>query len=146
MRDAGILLLGLMLGGLGGFYFATQQASVQMQPEAEASVSELLGQMGNLIGVWQSTTDATFTREFRDDGKVIDGYGGAPDESYWMLFTKDIPDQSFKGELEDGVLYLAIAKPDEEALYFKVTRLTASTLDLIYLDRGGTLSFTREAL
>ncbi len=98
-----------------------------------------------LIGKWISTQDAKFTRDFRTDGTVIDTYQGSSPESKgnWTLFTKAMPPDGFTGELEEKSVYLSIAAPQSEALHFKITKIDEHTLELVYLDRGGELSFTR---
>lgn len=144
MREVGILLLGLFLGGIGGYYVGFGTATLPVPQVSETDVAELLQSMGMIIGEWQSTTDVKFTRQFTDSGALVDTYDGAREESFWMLFNKDIPNPAFAGTYEEGSTYLAIAKPQEQPLYFKVSNLSSSTLEMIHLDRGNTLTFTRK--
>ena len=111
------------------------------------STDENIAARVQIIGVWKSTQDARFTREFKNDGMVIDTYEGSMPNSAarWNIFTKQIPVNEYSGSLEDGAIYLAIAAPTKsEALYFKITKVDAHNLELVYLDRGGTLVFTKE--
>lgn len=112
-----------------------------------------LGGMGTaqtqtaIIGKWQSTQDSKFIREFANDGKVIDAYEGSePDSSgRWAIFTKAMPVDGIPGEvvLEERAVYLSIGFPRSESLYFKISKIDSDNLELIYLNRGGVLSFTR---
>ena len=142
MREAGTLLVGLILGVLFGYYVGFSQATMQTAPIPEPSVKSLLENMGTIIGAWHSA-DAQLVREFRDDGILIDTRGTEiNDKSRWMLFTKEIPDQAFPGTLEDGVLYLAIAQTGEKAVYFKVM-ISDSDLALTPLEGTNVLTFKR---
>ena len=87
-----------------------------------------------------------FTREFETNGTVIDAHvGNSPDsKGNWTLFTKDMPVEGFKGELEAGAMYLAIAMPQSEALYFKIVKIDTRNLELIDLDRDRTRTFTKK--
>lgn len=100
----------------------------------------------HIVGVWRSTEDAKFTREFKNDGMVIDAYEGSMPNSdaRWTIFTKQIPINGYSEPLEDGAIYLAIAAPKSDVLYFKIIKVDAHNLELVYLDRGGTLTFTKE--
>jgi hypothetical protein len=109
------------------------------------AVSPMESARANLIGLWRSTEDAKFTREFRSDGTTYDAYEGSVVESdgRWILFTKNMPPEGYEVPLEDTVVYLAITEPESEPLYFRVTRAEVDALELIYLNRGGILSFER---
>jgi hypothetical protein len=98
-----------------------------------------------LIGKWVSTQDTKFTREFKGDGTVIDTYEGSTPNSqgHWTLFTKDMPVEGFTGDLEEKSIYLSIAAPQSEALFFKISKIDSANLELVYFNRGGTLSFTK---
>ncbi len=94
----------------------------------------------NLIGTWISTEDSKFTREFTEYA-AIDSYDGKDTSSSpWQLFTKEEPlEVSFP--LEDGTVYIQIQ--DEQPLNFKIVKLTPDELELVYMDRGNMLRFTR---
>lgn len=99
----------------------------------------------NILGVWQSTDDENFTREFRDGNVVIDSYTGSEDtEAVFDIFTAN-PEADYPFPLEEGRVYLVMMTSEnrEDDLYFEVTNLTPTELDLIYLNRGGVLQFTR---
>lgn len=141
MRKA-LIIVGLLVVCAVAFFF--------ISTKDEVDVTRML-----LEGKWVSTQDTKFTREFKDDGTVIDAYeSSSPNvEGNWALFTREMPVEGFVGELEDEPIYLAIAQPESEALYFKITKIDEDTLELIYLNRGlpapgggqagGTLVFTR---
>lgn len=146
-----LLVLGglVIAGGLGYFVgydhgFENAAAPAPASAFEVGSVSDAAATMANIIGMWQSTDDPRFTREIRNDGVVVDRYGGEADsDGLWMIFTKDIPDTSFKGPIEEGVVYLSMAMSEDEKYYFQVVNANGQKLELLYLDRGGVLSFTR---
>lgn len=151
MRHLLLILLGLIVsGGLGyfiGYDHGFENAvSVPLQTSAfeNSAASDAAGAMANIIGFWQSNEDTAFTREFLNDGTVVDRYSEESDDGLWMVFTKEIPDTAFTGPLEEGAVYLAIAMGEDEKYYFKVTRADSENLELMYLDRGGSLTFTRQ--
>lgn len=110
----------------------------------DATLSDAAAAMGNIIGSWRSDDDAAFTRDIRNDGTVVDRYEGVEDsEGLWMVFTKEIPDTAFTGIIEEGAVYLSLAMSEDEKLYFKIVKADGESLELIYLDRGGALSFHR---
>ncbi|MEK7509375.1 MAG: hypothetical protein AAB605_01530 [Patescibacteria group bacterium] len=151
------LVIGFIVGVFGGYFIgydhgfegAAVQFAESLPPRDVAG--DAAQTMAGLVSVWRSTQDGKFTREFRNDGSVIDRYeGNSPDsEGLWLVFTKEIPDASFSGPYEDGAVYLAMTMSESEKLYFKVTRIDAGTLELVFLDgdlpaqAGGVLSFTR---
>ena len=144
MRHLFLILIGLVLSaGLGYFIGYDHGFESQVASTPTASISQAATVMSEIIGRWQSTEDPKFTREILNDGSVIDRYEGEPDsKGLWMVFTKDIPDTAFTGTLEEGAVYLSLSMSEDEKLYFKILN-TGNTLELNYLDRGNTLSFTR---
>lgn len=98
----------------------------------------------NLVGTWQSRDDAKFIREFQADGTAIDRYDGTPDApGSWQTFTSE-SGVATPFPLDAGAAYLKMEiGGDEEMLYFKVATLTPERLDLVYMNRGGVLSFNR---
>ena len=111
----------------------------------DIKVNEDIG--SKMPGTWQSTSDEKFVREFHTDGTVTDTYEGMEDatmQGAWTLFTSTNPDGAFRGTIEEGRTYLKI-QDQNEALFFSVSRISDTELELIYLDRGGALNFTRVA-
>ncbi len=148
MRHLVLILIGLVVaGGLGyfiGYDHGFENSAVPASTFEKGSVSDAASTMANVIGLWRSNNDSKFTREIRNDGVVADRYEGQADsDGLWMVFTKDIPDTSFTGSLEDGAVYLSVAMGEDEKYYFKVSKADGQSLELVYLDRGGVLSFTR---
>ncbi|PIR83914.1 hypothetical protein COU18_00665 [Candidatus Kaiserbacteria bacterium CG10_big_fil_rev_8_21_14_0_10_51_14] len=108
-----------------------------ISPEASV-VSEAM------IGTWQSAEDPNFTREFRDDGRVVDRYVGnasATSEGIWGAFTADMASAGTTTGLAPGVVYVQMTF-DDMVLYFSIVK-AADTLEMVYLDRGNQLTFTR---
>jgi hypothetical protein len=97
----------------------------------------------NILGVWQSTDDDSFTREFRSGGIAIDSYEGeTATEGIWTAFTSE-SDVETPFTQQPDVIYLEMRMGggQDEILYFTVVKLTPEELDLTYLDRGGIMSF-----
>jgi hypothetical protein len=149
MRHLILILVGLIAAaGLGyfvGFDHGFENGASAQARTPESAVTSAAQMMSNIVGMWQSTEDPRFTREIRNDGIAIDAYAGASTTSqgHWMVFTKEIPDTSFTGALEDGATYFSFSIDASEKLYFKILKADADSLDLVYLDRGNTLSFKR---
>lgn len=99
----------------------------------------------NIVGKWQSTDDAKFTREFRSDFTVVDSYDGEANlDGLWVVFTKmNAPEIVFP--LEENTVYLQITEKGtpQDTLTFKLVKLTPEELELIYMDRGGSLRFKK---
>jgi len=97
-----------------------------------------------LTGVWQSTQDTRFVREFRSDGTVTDRYEGMDDATStgsWN-FVEDPSKEQDELPAVHNAKILKIQFP-EEVLYFALINLTDTGLTLSYLGRGNTLEFTR---
>ncbi len=100
----------------------------------------------SILGAWQSTQDAKFAREFKAGGVVVDTYvGEAKTEGVWVAFTKENAPKQIAFPIEDDAVYVHITMKGSQAdtLTFKVAKLTPETLELIYMERGGTLVFSR---
>jgi hypothetical protein len=99
-----------------------------------------------LIGTWQSTDDTRYSRQLSADGSVVEHYEGDPSpptKGTWSIFYGAAPPPEAKGRqlVADGT-YLEL-KEDGDVLLFGLTELSAQTLQMIYLERGNQLSFTR---
>lgn len=117
-------------------------SSAQEEEEAMLSESNISRE---IIGTWESVDDVTFTREFSADTTVTDTYvGSAPEaiEGRWAMFTSPAGEKP-PFPISNGVTYLRITMP-EEALYFSVTTLTETELELAYLDGNGVQKFERK--
>lgn len=148
MRHMLLILAGLVIvSGIGyfvGFDHGFERSAPAPSAYEEATLSDAASVMANIVGLWRSDDDPKFTREIRNDGTVVDRYeGGADSDGLWMVFTREIPDTSFAGTIEEGAVYLSLAMSEEEKYYFKVVKADGPSLSLIYLDRGGALSFHR---
>jgi len=108
-----------------------------LSPEASA-VSRAM------MGVWRSGDDPKLTREFREDGVVIDRHEGdasATKKGIWGAFTADMAPAGSAAGLTSGVVYVQMTFKDA-SLYFVVSR-AADTLELVSLDGGEQSNFTR---
>jgi len=98
----------------------------------------------SIVGVWQSVDDENFVREFKEDGTVIDTYEEDEDATLvgqWFVLT-DLSEEPPTVPSIEGATYLKILFA-EEALYFSISQVGEQALQLIYLDRGGALTFER---
>ena len=155
-----IIILFFFVAGLGvGYYFGfdhgferaigdpellAESAQEDNTPIAQQDTDDAIQAPSGVVGVWQSKDDAQFTREFREDGAVVDRYAGdesATTEGVWRLFMYPTEEQ-VPFTIQPGVQYLRIAIP-EEVLYFSITKVDTNDLDLVYLGLGNTLHFTR---
>lgn len=134
------LLLIFAVGGVWYFYSQTRQ--VVATPPADAVATTV----ANITGKWQSTDDSKFVREFNTDDTYTDSYDNEADSSgRWIVFTEKDAPKAFPYPMDSDAVYLQLTLAGEqtETLNFKVSTLTTDTLQLIYLDRGGALNFTR---
>ena len=97
----------------------------------------------SIQGKWQSTDDAKFVREFRDKGVVIDWHDGKEVSSGLFVAFEKMNAPEVPYPLEDGTVYLQLTMKGTQAdtLNFKLVKLTPEELQMIYMDRGGILSF-----
>jgi hypothetical protein len=159
MKPTTLIIIFIFIVAVGGaYYFGAREAKAPASSDEAAqaaSTSPLAGdehayQGDNrlsaaesaLVGKWQSNEDANFTRVFNADGTIVDSYTGASADQpgTWSLFTKESLDPSFTYPYEDGAVYLKVAA-GQDLLFFKLVKATPDELDLIYLDRGGALTF-----
>ncbi|PIR82315.1 hypothetical protein COU20_03060 [Candidatus Kaiserbacteria bacterium CG10_big_fil_rev_8_21_14_0_10_59_10] len=111
-------------------------------PSAEEQAPEV---EAGLVGEWRSTQDPNFTRAFRADGTVVDRYEGEPAASAsgtWTVFTEATAPAGVAIPLNAAGVYL-LMNVEGDVLHFQVANVTATELELVYLDRGGVLVFTR---
>ena len=125
---------------------ARLQLPFETESDVDAIIETIRGEDVSemIVGLWESTDDDKFTREFLGTGTVTDRYEG--DEFATSVGTWELLD-SLSGEpistpAAAGATYLKIVF-SEEVLYFTVSEVLDDTLQLIFLDRGGALNFTR---
>lgn len=99
----------------------------------------------SIVGKWKSTSDAKFTREFKDNGTMIDYYDGkAVSTGSFKVFTSALPLKvSFPIETNAVYIQSTMTGSQSDTLNFKLGKLTPEELELIYMDRGGVNVFTR---
>lgn len=98
----------------------------------------------NITGRWQSTDDSRFRRTFAANGTVTDTYEGNDDATVngqWSIVTDTTREPVALPDLKDATL-LKVSFP-EEALYFVVSKITATELEMMYVGTNSTLRFTR---
>jgi len=99
----------------------------------------------DIVGMWRSTDDAKFTREFHGNGGVVDRYEGddrATSVGEWAIIADPTAEPVQLPVIKEAT-YLRIVFA-EETLYYTVSELARDTLQLVFLDRGGALNFERD--
>ncbi|MES2995000.1 MAG: hypothetical protein V4681_03145 [Patescibacteria group bacterium] len=146
-----VVVLALLAGGYlwytnqsGAFMSADDtgyMASTTDGTQRTATPAEI---QNGVEGNWRSADDARFTRTFNADGTITDRYEGMEDATvsgHWELNSDHMPGQV--RELANGMPVLSIEFP-EEALFFVVTKLGATELEMSYVGGAGkTLRFER---
>lgn len=98
----------------------------------------------NIVKTWKSVDDNKFTRTFGTDGTFTDSYeGGTNTKGNWVVFTKD-SGLTTEFPLEDNTVYLRLltGSAPEDVMHFKILKISSEELELVYMERGGTLKFT----
>ncbi|MEK7133465.1 MAG: hypothetical protein AAB804_00150 [Patescibacteria group bacterium] len=118
--------------------------SAAVRPVRDGAISPEASAVSRaMVGVWRSGDEQKFTREFRDDGTVVDRYEGdktATKSGIWGAFTADMAPEGTTG-LVEGVVYIQMTFAGE-SMYFAVTK-AADTLELVYLNSASGPNFTR---
>ncbi len=97
----------------------------------------------SIAGTWTSADDPAYQVVFRTDGTLRELYRGetVSDGSYRFAETPEgYADGAYEKLGPQGYL---LEDVDGERYAYRVISLTASSLELSYLERGNTLSFTR---
>ncbi|QQG37708.1 MAG: hypothetical protein HYS26_03705 [Candidatus Kaiserbacteria bacterium] len=99
----------------------------------------------SILGKWQATDDPKSARIFMENGTVTDWYENkSVSTGTWKVFTKEKPvTVAFPIEPDTAYLQLTMSGTQADNLNFKVTKMTPDQLELIYMDRGGVLTYTR---
>lgn len=117
-------------------------------PVEHSAVTQTLniGSVENdIVGTWQSVDDPNYSITITSDGTWTDFYGTttpAEETGSLTLFTSEDPSVGYQGSTTPGVVYLKVAE-GKSTLYYSLTKLTEAHLQLLYLDRGNTLSFVK---
>ena len=109
-----------------------------IQPEVSLVVTE------SIQGKWQSTQDAKSVREFKADGTMVDIYDGkVVSTNLFVVFTKANAPKMVAFPIEENTVYIQATEKgtSEDTLNFKLVKLTPEELELVYMDRGGTLTY-----
>ncbi len=146
-----VVVLALLAGGFlwytnqsGSFIGIDDTSSVPSTTEGTQDAATAVEIQNGVEGNWRSADDARFTRSFNADGTITDRYEGMEDATVngrWELNSDHMPGQV--RELANGMPVLSIEFP-EEALFFVVTELGATELEMSYVGGAGkTLRFER---
>ena len=122
-----------------------QGAAMTGDTSAPAGTDTAAVASNSIVGTWKSVEDAKFTRTIYENGQYKDAYEGQPSADMsgpWVTFTSENAPSDFPYPVDAGATYLQLDS-GKDALYFKITKVTDKDLELIYLNRGGALTFTR---
>lgn len=162
MKQFLVLLLAALL--IGGIAYAWYQQATMMPAEPTETNEKVAVDTGaadgvmsdadndaepipanSLVGTWKSTDDPNFVRTIYENGGFTDSYEGSPDATHsgtWVIFTAAEAPNDFAYPIEAGTTYLEMS--DEDAVYtFAIIELSEESVTMLYLDRGGVLSFDR---
>lgn len=97
----------------------------------------------NVLGVWQSTDDEKSVREFHTNNVLIEKYDGEVlSQDIWTFFNGNSGTETPFPQ-DDGLVYLQLSSASTtEPLYFQLASLTPEKLELVYLNRGGILTYS----
>jgi hypothetical protein len=147
-----IIIVIIVLGG-GYWYISSSKSGEMMQGEkttggvatSTTSGAEMSSQDPMMVGTWQSTDDANFTRAFTADGHFTDAYKGDSAATETGTFVVVDPMKEDVGVPTSTVVGMTVLKLNFASgpLYFGVQSETENSLKLIYLGRGNILSFTK---
>lgn len=95
-----------------------------------------------LLGKWKSSTDPAIIREFKKGDVFVDTHGSTTIKTgTWRIFVGEkAPAVTF--ETRPGHVYMTIIESGETK-YAKVTNLTLTDLQLVFMDRPGMLFYSR---
>lgn len=154
MKNIGIIIVLILIAGAGWWLYSSgeeagtapeQGAAMTGDTGAPAGADTAAVPSDSIVGTWKSVDDAKFTRTIYENGQYKDTYEGQPSADMsgpWVTFTAENAPSDFPYPTEAGATYLKLDS-GSNALYFKISNVTSTDLELIYLDRGGALRFTR---
>lgn len=134
--------IAMVAGGAYGFWLyrdaAPQTASVAdtvLPPDAPSLIR----------GTWTSVDDASYRVTFAADGTLEERYGTSTVSAGTYAFASSPAGYVADGESfeKGGASDYLLEEIDGERYAYRVLALTADSLQLSYLERGNTLSFTR---
>lgn len=156
-----IIILVIVVIALGAWFFFVHQnitpspvpsaVDSTSSPQATSASNPVLDPAtvaANAVGTWQSTDDPNYTVVITADGKWTDNYKTAnasddiSESGTYLLFTSADPDPDFTDTIVPGIVYVKLTE-GSDVYYYSVLEADASNLQLSYLARGNTLSFTK---
>lgn len=160
MKNVAIVVLVLVLAGVGYWVFTKEAESPVMEngtrtetntpstnthntTGAEQDMVRIIS--GELVGTYQGNPNTKFTREFKADGTVVDTYEGkVVAEGTWQVYTKESPlPVAFDIAEKASYVQITFAGAQSQTLNFRISEVTPAVLNLVFMERGGTLSFNR---
>lgn len=150
-KGSWVAVVVVLVVALGAFYFwPSLQTGLQNQMEQQAAHGGMEATRDPMMsGLWQSNTDAKFTREIRPDGVVIDRYEG--DMGAGVGGEWSVVDPAMESALTVPAINLAgmtvikvVWDGGVETTYFSVNSLSETTLTTTDLTgRGEVTTYTK---
>jgi|GEM_PF-5731634 len=135
-----------LLVGIGFLASAALALSLRA-PQQPADISSVTSAEASdlVLGAWKSDQDGAYGVRFGEDGALAETYDGETVAEGTYRFAASPAGYADAGpetpETEAGTYLLEDL--DGERFAYRVLRLTPSSLELSYLERGNTLSFSR---
>jgi hypothetical protein len=151
MKKNILILIVLVLVLAGGYYYwkntgggsmiaPEDTARIMMKEYNTSDANEIaLGIMGR----WKSLDDAKFEEEFVVDA-LYTYYDGADvsKDTYQFFNTVDVPGEAVQNLVNNSV-YLKVANKDAGDLWYRITKLNGTELEMFYEGKGNLLKFSR---
>lgn len=142
MRVALVAVGGALIAGGAYGYWQYRQAPLQtadITTALTASAPQLI------VGTWTSADDPAYRVTFQPDGALVESYDGEVVSTGRFSFAATPAGYVTEGEeVPTGAPHEFLLEDiDGEKYAYRVMTVSASALQLAYLDRGNTLSFTR---
>lgn len=128
----------------GGAYGVWQYRTAPLQTANLADT--VLSDAGDLLpGAWTSMDDAAYRITFSLDGTVTEEYGDSEVSRGTYTFADSPAGYVSEGSaFETGSAHAYLLEEiDGERFAYRVLAITADSLELSYLERGNTLTFSR---
>jgi len=152
MKRKIILIVVLVLVLAGAYYYSNKTGEGSMIPQSENSARIIMKDYNTsdakeiavgIMGRWKSVDDAKFEEEF-----VVDALYTYYDkeevskDTYEFMNTVDVPGEAVQNLVNNSV-YLKVNNKDAGDLWYRITKLNGTELEMYYEGKGNLLKFSR---
>ncbi len=146
MSFSRIALIAASIAVLAGGGYGLWQYGREADPQT-ANVAETLQPTPDapamLAGGWISADDVAYEVNFAGDGTVVESYGGASVSTGTYKFAASPDGYTDLEHGSENPHAFLLEDIDGEKYAYRVSKITPERLELTYLERGNTLTFTR---